>query len=196
MEIIISLLMGTRLLTLLGGGLGHQAAEVAFLPPRIILTQEEIRLSCSLVNAYPEELKKLVKTATPVLIYLFFELREENRRQPVKKITVESTLVYDMIAKTYCVTQSTRPDTVCCASLDTAIAASCNFSDIPVAVKKEITHEGSYSINAFAVLGKTRVEALNNKEIDCMYFWDFKRPHFATEKIKGERFFGGTKQDN
>ena len=186
MEIIISFLMGTRLLTLLGGGLGHETAAVAFLPPQIIIARDEIRLSCRIVNAYPEELKKLIKTATPVFIYLFIEFKESDA--PVKKATIESRLTYDMIAKTFSVVQSSRADTVRSASLDSAIGASCVFNNVPLAERRRINRDAFYSVSAFAVLGKTKVAALNNKEIDCMYFWDFKRPSFKTEKIKGAQF--------
>jgi hypothetical protein len=186
MEIIISLLMGTRLLTLLGGGVGHDAAAVAFLPPQLIIAHDEIRLNCRIVNAFPEELKKLIATATPVVMYLFIEVDENG--ESVKKVTVESKLVYDMIAKSFAVTQSLTGDTMRTGSLDSAITASSDFKSIPLIVRSNIKPDGRYSVTAFAVLGKTVVEALNNKEIDCMYFWDFKRPSFKTEKIKGAQF--------
>lgn len=189
MEILISLIMGTRLLTLFGGGLGHEAARVSFLPPHILIVHEEVRLTCSLTDAYPEELKKLVKTATPVIIYLFVELKEDDKRSPVKKMTIESRLQYDLISKLYYVTQSTSPDTIRSASLDSAMHFSCAFNNIPVARKDEITGTAGYSITSYAVLGKTKIEALNDKEVDLMYYWDFKRPNFKTEKISGSEFF-------
>jgi hypothetical protein len=183
MEIIISLLMGTRLLTLLGGGVGHEAAAIAFLPPRIILARDEVRISCQLVHAYPEELKKLLKTATPVVIYLFVEFRENGTA--VNRITVESAVTFDMIAKSFTVMQSQRGDTLRCASIDSAIGASSSFLNVPLAARSGLKRDAFYSVTAFAVLGKTKVEALNNKEVDLMYFWDFKRPSFRTEKIAG-----------
>jgi hypothetical protein len=186
MEIIISLLMGTRLLTLLGGGVGHDAAAVAFLPPQLIIAHDEIRLNCRIVNAFPEELKKLIATATPVVMYLFIEVDENG--ESVKKVTVESKLVYDMIAKSFAVTQSSDKDTIRTASLDSAIDASNNFKRISLIPRTQIKRDARYSVAAFAVLGKTVVEALDNREIDCMYFWDFKRPSFKTEKIKGAQF--------
>lgn len=48
---------------------------------------EEVRLSCSLINAYPEELKRLAGTGTPVVMYLFVELKESEKSQAVKKGT-------------------------------------------------------------------------------------------------------------
>lgn len=189
MEILISIIMGTRLLTLFGGGLGHDAASVSFLPPRILIAHEEVRLSCSLINAYPEELKNLAKTATPVVIYLFVELKESEKSQPVKKVTIESRLQYDLIAKVYSVIRSTGPDTVRSASLDSAIRYSCTFENIPIVRRDEIASNTDYSLSSYAVLGKTKIEALHDKEVDLMYYWDFKRPNFKTESIHGEEFF-------
>jgi hypothetical protein len=188
MGILISLIMGTRLLTLFGGGLGDDAARVSFLPPSISIVHEEIRLNCRLTNAYSEELKKLVKTATPVTIYLFAEMRNDNDRREVKKITVASSLQYDLINKVYVVIRSAGPDTVRSSSLDSAMVFSSTFSNIPVARKSEVRADADYLIVSYAILGKTKIDALNDKEVDLMYYWDFKRPNFKTEKISGREF--------
>jgi hypothetical protein len=186
MEFIISLLMGTRLLTLFGGGLGNDEAPF-FMPPQIVITAGEVRLNCALANAFPKELKKLAQTATPVVVYLFIEIQNGDRRQPAKKITVESRLVYDMIGHAYCVTGSRSLDTLRFALLDSAIAASMSFKDVPLLSKKEVRSDLAYTVTAQAVLGKVRVEALDNQEIDCMYYWDYKRPSLKTEEIAGEQ---------
>lgn len=188
MEIIISLIMGTRLLTLFGGGLEHEAARVTFLPPGIMVMQGEVRADCFLANAYPEQLKKLAGTGTPVVIYLFVELREDGKRQGVNKMTVENRLQYDLITRMYTVIRNAKPDTLRTASLDSAIVFSSTFRNVPVARKSELSADAEYSIAAYAVLGKTMVEALNNKEVDLMYYWDFKRPNFRTEPMRGRAF--------
>ncbi|MBN2037716.1 MAG: DUF4390 domain-containing protein [Chitinispirillaceae bacterium] len=186
MELIISLLMGTRLLTLLGGGLGNEAAPY-FLPPRIILSSEEVRLDCYLSNAFPRELRKLATTATPIVMYVIVELRAAGERQPVRKSIIETRLVYDMIAKQYCVTTSVSRDTVCTRSLDTSIRTATSLKNVLLARKKSLTPDKRYTVSLQAILGKTRVEALDDKEIDCMYYWDFKRPGLKTETIPGKK---------
>jgi hypothetical protein len=40
---------------------------------------------------------------------------------------------------------------------------------------------------AQAILGKVRVEALDNKEIDCMYYWNYKRPGLTIKPISGKQ---------
>ena len=164
-----------------------------FLPPQIVVAQQEIRLNCTLSNAFPGELGKLAATATPIYIYVFIEFREEGRRQPLKKVAVESRLLYDMIDKQYCITQSCRSDTLCFGALDSATAVSCSFRGIPVIGKNELKKDGEYTVSMYAVLGKTRVEALNNREIDCMYYWDYKRPSVKTETIGGNELLGADK---
>jgi hypothetical protein len=184
MELIISLLMGTRLLTLLGGGIGNEAAPY-FLPPRIVLSGSEVRLDCHLANAFSQELRKLAATATPIVIYIIVDLKARGERQPVRKSIIETRLVYDMIAKQYCVTRTVPRDTLCSASMDTAISAATSVRNLVLARKKTLTPGKDYIVTIQAILGKTKVEALDNKEIDCMYYWDFKRPSLKTEPISG-----------
>jgi hypothetical protein len=193
MDLIISLLMGTRLLTLFGGGLGNEAAPV-FLEPKIIITAEEIHLTCMLTNAFPLELKKLAQTSTPVVIYVVVTVSESDTRRIMKKMTVESRMVYDMIARRYCVIKSITRDTVWLGTIDSAVAASVSFAEIPVISRKEIRIEQAYVFAAQAILGKTRVEALDNKDIDCMYYWNYKRPTFTTRAIEGKRLAAAVKR--
>ena len=94
-----------------------------------------------------------------------------------------------MIAKGYYVIRSAGPDTIRTASLDSSIRYSCTFDNIPIVRRDEITSNAEYSLIAYAVLGKTKIEALHSKEVDLMYYWDFKRPNFKTERIRGEEFF-------
>jgi hypothetical protein len=193
MDLIISLLMGTRLLTLFGGGLGSEAAPV-FLEPKIIVAAEEIRLTCMLKNAFPLELRNLAQTATPVVIYVVVTVSESDTRRAIKKVTVESRMVYDMITRRYCVTKNSARDTVWRGTIDSAVAESAAFIEIPVISRKEIRKKPSYVFAAQAILGKTRVEALDNKEIDCMYYWNYKRPAFTTRAIGGDRLAAAVKR--
>jgi hypothetical protein len=193
MDLIISFLMGTRLLMLFGGGLGSEAAPV-FLEPKIIITAEEIRLTCMLTNAFPLELKNLAQTATPIVIYLVVMVSESDTKRTIKKVTVESRMVYDMITRRYCIIKRIARDTVCLGTIDSAVAAAVTFSDIPVISRQEIKKELSYIFTAQAILGKTRVEALDNKEIDCMYYWNYKRPTFTTRAIRGDRLAAAVKR--
>jgi len=185
--------MGTRLLTLFGGGLGSEAAPV-FLEPKIIITAEEIRLTCMLANAFPLELRNLAQTATPVVIYVVVTVSESDTRRTIKKVTAESRMVYDMITRRYCVVRSMAQDTVCLGTIDSAVAASVTFSEIPVISRQEIRKEPSYVFTAQAIIGKTRVEALDNKYIDCMYYWNYKRPTFTTRAIRGDRLAATVKR--
>ncbi|MBN1128308.1 MAG: DUF4390 domain-containing protein [Chitinispirillaceae bacterium] len=189
MDLIISLLMGSRLLALFGGGLGGETTPV-FLEPRIIIAADEIRLTCSLANAFPPELKKLAETATPVVIYVIVTVSERDARRTIKKVTAESRLVYDMIARRYCVSRSVTSDTVCFFALDSAVAAAVAFPAIPVIARGKINKGSSYVFSVQAILGKTRVEALDNKEIDCMYYWNYKRPGLTTEAVSGAQLTG------
>lgn len=193
MDIIISLLMGTRLLTLFGGGLGSEPAPV-FLEPKIIIAAEEVRLTCLLANAFPPELKNLAQTATPVVIYLVVSVSESDTRRMVKKITAENRMVYDMITRRYCVFKSVTRDTVWLGTIDSAVTASVTFAEIPILSRRDIRKESSYVFAAQAILGKTRVEALDNKAIDCMYYWNYKRPTFSTSAIRGDHLAGAIKR--
>jgi hypothetical protein len=186
MDFIISLLMGTRLLALFGGGLGSEAAPV-FLEPKLIIAAQEIHLTCILANAFPPELKNLARTATPVVIYLVITVSEGDSRRTIKKVTEVSRMEYDMISRRYCITRSSTQDTLWLGTIDSAIAASVTFTGVPVLPRREIKKELSYVFTAQAILGKTRVEALDNKEIDCMYYWNYKRPTFTTSALRGER---------
>lgn len=186
MDLIISLLMGTRFLGLFGGGLGHDVA-VSFGEPLISVTREEIRLDCGLRNAFPEELRNLIATATPVYVYVFVEFHDAGRGEVVQKTVAENRVQYDMVAKRCCVVRSTAPDSLCYSTLDSVMGIAGDFRGVTVARKSSLRKDASYTVTAYAVLGKTLVEALGNREIDCMFYWDYKRPSFETEKITGRQ---------
>jgi hypothetical protein len=119
---------------------------------------------------------------------------EGEKKHLVKKVTVENRMVYDMIAGRFSVTRSAASDTLIFSEIDSALNAAARFPDIPVIIKKEIRQESSYIFTAQAIVGKARVEALDNKEIDCMYYWNYKRPTLRTSEIKGEELLKGGKE--
>jgi hypothetical protein len=185
MELLISILLSTRLLTFFTGSIPVNQAY--FSEPRIYLTSTEVRMTCVLNNAWPEELKKLIETGTPIVQYLFVELKDKKTGATVKKTFQESTLTYDLIGKYYCVRKNNDPDTICFAALDTAAMRSNMFSGLKIFSLENIQEDRNYFITIYAVLGKTRVEALNNKTIDLMYYWDYKRPSIRTEVFTGKQ---------
>jgi hypothetical protein len=186
MDLIISILLSTRLLTFLGG-LGGGHSEVRFSPPQIAVAPTAITMNCSLIHAFSPELKELANTGTPVLLYLFVELYENNQKQPVAAVAVESSLLYDLVARQYRVFFSPGGDTLIFGSLDSAIAASCSFKNVLLISLDRIREIAAYHIVSFAILGKTRVEALRNREIDLMYYWDFRRPSMKTDEFSGKQ---------
>ena len=63
-----------------------------------------------------------------------------------------------------------------------------SFRHVPVAPLGLIHEHKSYHISTHAVLGKAKVEALQKRDIDLMYYWEFKRPSMRTEKFTGRQF--------
>jgi hypothetical protein len=80
------------------------------------------------------------------------------------------------------------------ANIDTAIAEASMFYEVPVITPERIHADQEYWLNVYAILGKTRIEALGNKEIDLMYYWDYKRPSIKTEAFTGDQLFGTMKK--
>jgi hypothetical protein len=187
MDLIISILLSTRLLSFLTG-LPAGGSDVRFIAPRVIITPHEIALSCSLHNAYTPQLRELAQTGTPILLYLFSELYEHESGETVRRTIFESSLSYDIAGKRYLVVRSGAPDTLSFAGLDSAASVSCWFPYVPVAPLSMVRGEGTYHISVQAILGKTQVEALRKRDIDLMYYWDFKRPSMRTGKFTGRQF--------
>ena len=187
MNFLISLLLTSRILTLFTGTVTDKSSAY-FSPPEIVLTARDVRMNCAINNAYPDELKKLAETGTPIYLYVFAELKW-NGDVSVSKTFVESRLYYDLGAKRYLVTKSGIADTSLSSGLDSAITAAAVFKGIPLFQLSAIQQNEVYQIEIYAVLGKTRVEALENKEIDLMYYWNYKRPVIRTEKLSGKQFF-------
>jgi hypothetical protein len=102
--------------------------------------------------------------------------------------------VYDVIERCYRVSRYPARDTVVFDNLDSAVAASAAMVGVPLFSLEKINPGEYYTIVTYAVLGKTLVEALHDKQIDLMYYWDYKRPSFRTEKIKGAQLLVKTRR--
>jgi hypothetical protein len=186
MDFIIGMLLGSRLFTFLTGGLGPGELQAYFSPPSIVVVRQNVLVSCALINGYPKRLRDLAQAATPVLLYVTVELRDETESTPVVNRTEESILTFDLVGKTYTVSHSRGAEPMRYSALDSALAGAALFREVPVAPIAEIAADHWYHLVIYAVLGKARIEALGNKEVDLMYYWDYKRPMVKTERFKGE----------
>lgn len=189
MNFIIGLLAAARSLTFLTNLIGAPAAPAHFTQPELRVAAREVRMSLALENAYPGELRKLAGTGTAITLYVYVELLENKKKEPVNITVVESRLWYDLINKEYRVTRNFAPDTLVFTAPDSALAAAARFENFAVFGLNKIQKREKYSLNIYAVLGKTRVEALEGHSIDLMYYWDFKRPSARTEPYAGNLFF-------
>jgi hypothetical protein len=160
---------------------------------QVLLTRDDVRVRCTVANAYSGELRKLAQSGTPILLYVFAEARQVRKDSLVSNAVAENKLELDLVAKQYRVTRSAGQDTVVSPNLDSALAATARCSGLAVLPKEKVQPATSYYFVVWAVLGKTRVEALANKEIDLMYFWRYNRPTLKTEPFKGEQFLASTK---
>lgn len=185
MDFIVGILLSTRFFTFLSGGLAPHELHAFFAPPQIVVVSEKVLVNCRLENAFPKELVALVQSATPVLLYVTLELRDVKGREPVTAKVEESVLSYDLAAKRFSVAHSRAIEPLAFSTLDSAVAAAGSFLNVPLGTLGQIAADREYQLVIYAVLGKTRVEALDNKEIDLMYYWDYKRPMIKTEKFRG-----------
>jgi len=135
------------------------------------VAQQQVLVSCRLVNAYPKPLRDLAATATPVLLYATVEFRDVSERDPLVTHVEESVLTYDLVGKTYTVTRSRGSEPLHIAGIDSAMAAATDFRDVPWCRLHRSPPTIPTSWWVYAVLGKTRVEALGDKEVDLMYYW-------------------------
>jgi hypothetical protein len=189
MEFIIGLIMAVRSLTFLTSFMGPQESPVLFSQPQIILSQKEIRMNLVLENSLTEDLKKLSETGTIVPMFVFIELRVEGHKEAKAKTTLKSEIVFDILNRRYVVVKSTSHDSTFFSALDSAALDFGVFRNVPVSDLDIIDIRANYFFSIYAVLGETRVEALDNKPLDLMYYWDYKRPLVRTEPISGKRFF-------
>jgi hypothetical protein len=188
MEFIVGLLVAVKSLVFMGGYIAPDKAHVTITGVQVVVTSQEVRAGCDVVNAYPLELRKLAQSGTPILLYVFTEARQVRKDSLVGSCAAENGIEYDLLAKQYRVRRSVQADTLLFSNLDSALAASARFNGMNVIPKEKIDPQKSYYFIMWAVLGKTKVEALGNKEIDLMYFWNYSRPSLRTDPFLGEQF--------
>ena len=185
MSFLIALLAAAKGLTLITGLLAGNQSAVSVTPEKIIVAGQQVFVTVRVDNAFPPELRKLAATGTAITLYVFIELHEERERKPAASAIAESRLVFDIIENTYTVTGTPRPGERLHSSPDSAIADACLFENIPVAPVSAIRADRSYRFTLNGILGKTRVEALDNNEINLIFFWNYRRPSARTEPVAG-----------
>ncbi|OGJ84895.1 MAG: hypothetical protein A2487_07270 [Candidatus Raymondbacteria bacterium RifOxyC12_full_50_8] len=188
MSFIISIVFAVKSILLFTGAVAQDKSAAYFDQPQIIVVGEEVKMSCGLHNAFPDELKKLAATGTEIPLYFFIEIKTSPSQGTLHQTIIEHTLRYDLIAKQYWVVRKPAMDTLGFASADSAIAQACTFPRFSAFPLSIIDKDKMYTITSYAVLGKAMVEALENHSIDLMYYWNYKRPTIKTEKIPGGQF--------
>jgi hypothetical protein len=185
MDLIIGLIVAVKSLVFMGGYISPDKIPATISDMRIHVTQLDIRVSCTVSHAFARDLRKLAQSGTPILLYVFTQVKQADNDSLVTTTVVENRLVYDLARKKYFMKQNIVNDTLSFADPDSALAAASTFAMIPVLAKDRTVPDKSYYFITWAVLGKTRVEALGNKDIDLMYFWDYKRPTLRTDPFRG-----------
>ncbi|MBD3343861.1 MAG: DUF4390 domain-containing protein [Chitinivibrionales bacterium] len=185
MNFIIGILVGAKSIALIAGMIAFGTSDITISPPKLVLTPNEIQLSCRLENGYTRDLRKLSQTGTEIIVYLFVEVKEEDSRELVAKVSSEHTLFYNMLDKEYVVYRQENDAKETFGELDSALAVVSTFTSVPVVSIHKIEATGDYFFEIYSILGKTKIEALDDKEIDLMYYWDYKRPSVRTETFKG-----------
>ncbi|MBD3420809.1 MAG: DUF4390 domain-containing protein [Chitinivibrionales bacterium] len=187
MNFIIGLLIAAKGIVLFSGIFALSKSNAQLGQPELILSASEIRLSTQIQNAFSKDLKKLANSGTRILIYLFIETREARGDRVVHKVVQSRELLYDLVDKQYAIVRN-EIDTTTLATIDAAMIASTTFHNIAVAPVDIIDAQKRYYFVAYGVLGKTTVEALEGKELDLMYFWNYRRPTIRTQRFDGSRF--------
>jgi hypothetical protein len=188
MELILGLLVAVKSLVFMGGYISPDKQQVMLSGLQVIVTGKNVAVNCTVANAFTKDLKKLAQSGTPLFLYVFVEARTAGNDSLVASSGAENLIVYDLVAKRFLVKRSTDRDTAVFPTPDSALSCSSRFTGVSVLAKEEIFARTSYYFIVWAVLGKARVEALGNNEIDLMYFWNYKRPTIKTEPFTGERF--------
>ena len=185
MDLIIGLIVAVKSLVFMGGYISPDKIPARISGMQVHVTQQDIRVSCVVAHAFARDLRKLAQSGTPILLYVFTQVKQADNDSLVTATVVENRLVYDLARKRYFMKQNSAQDTLSFDELDSALAAASTFAMIPVMTKDRTGPDKSYYFIMWAVLGKTRIEALGNKDIDLMYFWDYKRPTLRTEPFAG-----------
>jgi hypothetical protein len=188
MELIVGLLVAVKSLVFMGGYIAPDKVQVKITAMQVVVTRQDVMVGCQVANAFPAQIKKLAQSGTPILLYVFAEARQVKKDSLVGSVVAEKRLEYDLVARQYRVTGGGGKDTLTFASPDSALAACAGFARLAVLPKDKIKPDKSYYFIMWAVLGRVKVEALANKEIDLMYFWNYKRPTLRTGPFKGGQF--------
>jgi hypothetical protein len=196
MDLIIGLIVAVKSLVFMGGFISPDKLPVRIAAMQVNITQQDVRVSCAVSNAFTKDLRKLTRSGTPILLYVFSQVKQAGHDSLVAGMVIENMLVYDLAKKKYLLKQGLAKDTLSFANQDSAIAAASSFPMMPVMPKAGIVPDKAYYFILWAVLGKARVEALGNKDIDLMYFWDYKRPSLKTDPFLGTQLLAtkGNKQ--
>jgi hypothetical protein len=185
MDLIIGLIVAVKSLVFMGGYISPDKIPAAISGMQVHVTHQDIRVSCVVAHAFARDLKKLAQSGTPILLYVFTQVKQADNDSLVTATVVENSLVYDLARKKYFMKQNIAGDTLSFGDIDSALAAASSFVMMPVMTKEKAGPDKSYYFIMWAVLGKTRVEALGNKDIDLMYFWNYKRPTLRTDPFLG-----------
>jgi hypothetical protein len=147
----------------------------------ILVGTETIRIHCQVSRAFPDELRELIRSGTPVPLYLSASLHPDQGSEPQRSVLLRRTIAYDITTERCILINEPARDTSRFDQLDSALSVAARFDSVIVAGTNELLPEARYSIRASAFLGKTSIEALQNKAIDLMYFWNFNRPGAQTQ---------------
>ncbi len=183
MSFILGLLVAAKGIALAVGIVFSGSSPVTVSSPRLTLTDDKILLSCRLSNAFNDELSKLAASGTEIPLYLMVETRGDDG--VVERATVQRTLVFDILQGRFLLLAHPPPDTARFSSRDSALAAFTRFNNVPALSLEKIQPRGRYSFVIYAILGKTRVEALEGGSLDLMYYWRYRRPLIKTEPFRG-----------
>ena len=185
MDLLISILLGTRLFLFAAGGLAAGEHQASLSAPLIVITKQHLIVNCRLLDGYPRQLRHLAQSSTPILVYLFVELRGQGKTGPTLSSVTESMLSYDNVAKVYKIKMSNRDDTLVRSTLDSAVDRAGDFREMSLGFPGTLNPAQEYQFVLFAVLGKAPIDALEGKAVDLMYYWDYKRPTVKTEWYRG-----------
>ncbi len=188
MDFIAGLIIAVKSLVFMGGYISPDAQPVRISGMTVHVVNRAVSVSCSVSNAFTPELKKLAASGTPILLYMFADLKQQGSDSVIAATAVESRCDYDLATRMFRIIHSVQNDTVYFVNVDSALADAARFKKIPVSPAQNLSRDKAYYFVLYSVLGKTRVEALQNNTIDLMYFWNYKRPSLKTESFAGSQF--------
>ena len=185
MDFLTGLLIAVKSLVFMGGYVNASTSNPTFTQIALTTTQSDISVSCQLSTLFPDDLAKLAQAGATITLYLTSELRIRQTDSLVASKQTRHILTYDLVTNFYRIEKSYAPlhDSIVVA--DSAFKYMGAFLNIPLLNRTGIEEEKSYYISMYAVLGKTSLVAMNNRTIDLMYFWRYKRPFLKTAPFPG-----------